>query len=191
MAADADAAAVLHATPPLILSVCYCPESNRKVWRREKNDQRNQMRTFSLFIVNIKWQRPFKETAHKTKHTHTHTMKKAKTKRISRQSSRMNVSLRFTMRKSNFHFFLIGKCHDFVLPSFRYNLHCCKQKKLIALTNTHTNIKSYKCIHFFHIFRSNERALHCIASTQVHTYSPSRLDNIQQRCMCVYSKFQM
>lgn len=43
---------LLPLLPPSILSVCHCaPKSNRKVLVEKSKDQRNQMRTFSLFII--------------------------------------------------------------------------------------------------------------------------------------------
>lgn len=128
--------------PPSILSVCYCaPKSNRKVLGGEKakiTETRWERFLSSSSSVWWKWQRPFKEIAHKPH------IKWRKQKEKESRDSRMNASLRFTMRKSNFHFFLIGKCHDSVLPSIRYNLHCCKQKKLLcsfSLPHTQAQIK--------------------------------------------------
>lgn len=177
--------------PSSILSVCYCaPKSNRKVLGGEKakiTETRWERFLSSSSSVWWKWQRPFKEIAHKP---HI-KWRKQKEKEKESRDSRMNASLRFTMRKSNFHFFLIGKCHDSVLPSIRYNLHCCKQKKLLcSFSLTHKHEYRFIRMHsfFLHISRSNERALRCNASIQMHALNvPSRLKNMQPKCVRIAS----
>lgn len=100
-------------------------------WKNKTKQQRSTKSDENVFSLHRHHQRTENGKGH-LKKLHTKHMYWRKQNEKESRDSRMNVSLRFTMRKSNFHFFLIGKCHDSVLPSIRYNLHRCKQEKLLC-----------------------------------------------------------